>query len=548
MGARGGTRHITSEGDFMRSIMQSRFHCFCGGIALTIVGGIMSAQAMAAPLPIVAKHSGKCLDVRGGPGAIQDGALIEQWECTGASNQSWTLLDAGSGQVELVAAHSGKCVEVDSDDAAAPNGTAIKQMDCTGSARQRWSKQSAGATGEFKFVHIRSGKCLDVTGGPAAKGNGPLLELWQCTGATNQTWTIGRNPLYWPFAQNSIWNTPIGSGADYVPAKLPAVPDDPTDNVEVKWSNMPHIDRERIILTPTAPMTTIEFSSAGWDGDRDRCIATPDENTNPQARGLPVTVPMPASYLLSDSHRNDGAVFLMPDRRTLIQTQPFARCVVGGPATSIARLRDNGVDADIFGDGRVGAHGGSRLSTLGGTIRLGEMRPGSRGPRHALKVLLFEEMELFNCATQDQCSRWPAFSADRNAFENYGSINDNQNSAMKMGALLAIPASVDITTIGLESEPGRQIAWTLQNYGAYVVDSTGGPGFTIAAEDGVHGKKDDEFLADYGLKLEVRSLDNTPWSRDLQRIRPLLHVVNNNSPTSIGGGGTPRQLLAPPFQ
>ncbi|MFD2270369.1 hypothetical protein ACFS07_02445 [Undibacterium arcticum] len=40
----------------------------------------------------------------------------------------------------------------------------------------------------------------------------------------------------------------------------------------------------------------------------------------------------------------------------------------------------------------------------------------------------------------------------------------------------------------------------------------------------------------------------TPWVRDMQRLVQALYVVNNNSPTSIGGGGTPRQPLAPPLQ
>jgi len=31
-----------------------------------------------------------------------------------------------------------------------------------------------------------------------------------------------RNAYRWPFASDSIWNTPIGSGAAYVPARIPA--------------------------------------------------------------------------------------------------------------------------------------------------------------------------------------------------------------------------------------------------------------------------------------------------------------------------------------
>ncbi|MDQ1013356.1 hypothetical protein QFZ82_007841, partial [Streptomyces sp. V4I23] len=41
----------------------------------------------------MAEHSSKCLDVRGGPTAVADGALIEQWSCTGQANQAWTLND-----------------------------------------------------------------------------------------------------------------------------------------------------------------------------------------------------------------------------------------------------------------------------------------------------------------------------------------------------------------------------------------------------------------------------------------------------------------------
>jgi hypothetical protein len=239
----------------------------------------------------------------------------------------------------------------------------------------------------------------------------------------------------------------------------------------------------------------------------------------------------------------------MPDGHTLVQTQLWTRCSAGASSTSVARIFDGGVDADIIsGDGRNGAHGGSRLGTLGGAIRLGEMRPGGSGPHHALKINLFSGMELNNCTQLADCFRWPAYTADSSATTTYGAIHNNPN--VKMGALLAIPPSVNINNIGLETEPGRQIAWTLQNYGAYDVDTTGGAAFSISAEDGYHGSKPDEFFADYGLSMNARVGHNqdSGWSRDLQRIRPLLHVVDNNSPTSVGGGGTPRQPLAPPFQ
>jgi hypothetical protein len=504
------------------------------------------------PRPLVAKNSGKCLDVYGGPQATQNGALIDQYTCTGAANQQWTLRTVVGG-IELVAKNSGKCIEPVGG--GTTNGTNIEQSDCTGVPQQLWTQQNqvGGAAGEYKFVHVPSGLCLDVTGGPYPTGNSVLMELYTCTGTTNQTWTIGtggnvlpgtRDPLKWPFAQDSIWNMPIGSAAVYVPANLPALPDDPYDKdrngnpIDSSWSAVPGIDWERIILKPTAPMTQIVYSSAGWSG-ANRCAATSGTSST-----LPITVPIPTNYVQPNDNGNDGAVFLMPDGHTLMQTQPFTRCTAGQPGTSYLSFPA----VDLYGDGRTGAHGGSKLSSFGGSIRLGELRPGQQGMRHALKVSLFKQMDYYNCSTVSECFRWPASTADSHAVDNYGSYNDNQNRAMKMGALLALPASVNINSLGLESEPGRQIAWTLQNYGAYIVDSYGAAVFGLNAEAGADGNKGDEFLADYGYALESRPRYNTPWTRDLQKIIPLLAVVDNNSATSIGGGGTPRQPLAPPFQ
>ena len=171
---------------------------------------------------------------------------------------------------------------------------------------------------------------------------------------------------------------------------------------------------------------------------------------------------------MPNNGHNNGAVFLLGDHRTILQSQPFTRCEVGGPATSLLTFREQ----DLYGDGISGAHGGSRLSSLGGSLRLGELRPGQQGPRHALKLNVYGRQAFYRCQTKNQCSTWPAINADRYAVGNYGVDNDNQNTAMKMGALLAIPASTDLGSLGLETEPASQLAWTLQNYGAYIVDDT----------------------------------------------------------------------------
>jgi hypothetical protein len=340
----------------------------------------------------------------------------------------------------------------------------------------------------------------------------------------------GRDALKWPFSQASIWNMPIGSLARYVPANLPAVPgNDP-------WAPMPAIDPEPIVLRPNASATPVYYNNAGWTLGANRC-----EPTGP----LLMTVPMPSDFVVPNSRLNNSATFLMADQRTLQQLQPLARCVAGGGATSIVSFPP----VDLYGNGEGGAHGGSGLSAIGGTLRLGELRPGKAAPRHALKLDVDSREVLFRCVKADRsdCLRWPATKADSDAVGSYGTLKNVQNFAMRMGALLAIPTAVNIGALKLETEAARQLAWTMQNYGMYIVDSTGGPSYFIAAEDGADGAFRTQFKADWGFEFGQRVRDNTPWTRDMQKLMTALSVVDNNGPGSIGGGGKPLQALAPPL-
>jgi hypothetical protein len=346
-----------------------------------------------------------------------------------------------------------------------------------------------------------------------------------------------RDPLKWPFASTSIWNMPIGSEAVYVPAKLAAIPGND------KWAPMPQIDDEIIVLAPDAPLTQVYYSDAAWTG-KDRCKATGD---------LLMEVRVPADYVAAHNNKNNSAVFLTADRRTILQTQPFTRCVAGGPATSLVKF----APVDLYGDGHTGAHGGSRLSAFGGSLRLGELRPGGPPPRHALKIDVYAKQALHACRSKQDCFRWPALVADSYAVGHYGTLrlgkktvdlNDDSDAppvAMKMGALLAIPANKSLASLGLETEPAKMLAWTLQNYGAYIVDDTLGASFALTAETGPNGSFAAQFKADWGFELEQRVRDNTHWTRDMQRIVAALAVVDNNGPDRIGGGGKPLQPLAP---
>jgi hypothetical protein len=364
--------------------------------------------------------------------------------------------------------------------------------------------------------------------------------------------TTTRDPLKWPFAATSIWNMPIGSGASYVASGLHFTT---TPNSTEYWYDMPQSDHERLVLTPTAPLINVYISTVGWSGGN-RCAAS---------GGVFFAAPIPASYVVPNSTYNNGAAILLADGLSIVQTQPFTKCAGYSYATTMQVPWSLSVwEYNLqTGDGILGAHGGSELSTLGGTMRLGELRPGTQ-MRHALKVNVDSATSLGLCTGNfGACFRWPAATADgyaANSGSGYGSATNNTNSAMKMGALLAIPASVNINNIGLQSVPGQMLAWTLQNYGAYIVDSRGSPGFDFSIEDGAAGSKADEFQADYGFPFDGRlgyltltgsTGQPTPqakWVSDIRLIIDYLAVVGNNSPTTIGGGGTPLQPLAPPFQ
>ena len=358
----------------------------------------------------------------------------------------------------------------------------------------------------------------------SSAGGTTVQTLLFATGPSTRT---PRDALREPFSPTSIWNTAIGADADYVNARMPARPGGD------RFAPMPQNDETSIVETPDAPLTDLRYSSAGWTG-RDRCDAT--------SRTF-FRVPMPRDYVVPQSTNNEGASFLLPGNRTVMQSAPLARCSPGSPATSL----DVSDPVDLYGDGVTRGLGGSGLSGLVGALRLGELTPSTAatGPRHALRVNIDTDRQLHRCPTGD-CFRWPASTSDGDAEQTYGSAG-SAPSAMRMGALLAIPLDVDIDSLGLQTVPGRQIAWTLQNYGAYVGDSAACACFAFVTEKGPSGRFADQFRDDYGYPFEQRIATGSPWTRDMQRIQQVLAVVDDNAPDDIGGGGLPAQPAPAPL-
>ncbi|MFF4488783.1 non-reducing end alpha-L-arabinofuranosidase family hydrolase [Streptomyces sp. NPDC001544] len=117
--------------------------------------------------------SGRCLDV---PNADQtDGTYLQIRDCSGGTNQQWTLTD--SNQLTV---YGNKCLDVPGH--ATTAGTRVQIWTCSGGANQQWRVNSDGT-----IVGVESGLCLDVTS--AGTANGTAVEIWTCHGGGNQQWT-----------------------------------------------------------------------------------------------------------------------------------------------------------------------------------------------------------------------------------------------------------------------------------------------------------------------------------------------------------------------
>lgn len=329
-----------------------------------------------------------------------------------------------------------------------------------------------------------------------------------------------RDPLKWPFDKTSIWNMPIHNNAVYTPAGIPA----PTSGVQP--------EPEFIFLDKNAPLTAIRVSNVGWDGGN-RCPAT-----GPTF----MTVPLASSFIFNagiGGGANAPAAFLMPDGRTIKNTQPFSRCIAGSYATGLGEYEDN----DIYSDGIVGAHGGSGLSTLGGCIRLGELVPGGE-IKHAIKINVNNTHLYYSNAKPG--FMWPAQNADGYA----QAVYSGKNPAVVMGTLLALPPSVDINNIGLATEAAKILAKCLQNYGAYIVDDPYWEVVMFGIEISPNGNVEDEFIQNFGFSFESDA--STLWARDIAKIVTRLNAITNNNASNVGGGPTNdfmnrRAPIAPDF-
>ena len=320
-----------------------------------------------------------------------------------------------------------------------------------------------------------------------------------------------------PFACDSIWNTPIGSNAKYVDAYI--------------GSKGVGVDTDWFITTKDSDPLVPTYMPSAWG--KGRCSGTiPQQQAqwHPEA-GQPLNIP--EDLIVADARDNftpnNSAQILKPDGHTLVAFTTLTRCDSGGP------LYGNWFgEQDIYGDGIDGGHGASGMSSIGGSIRPGELF-NDNPIGHALKIDLWGQWLHYDPSSPTPGHRWPARLADFNAPNQYlGS-----NPALVMGSLLAIPPGVTAESLGLTSKVGKKIFQAMQDYGAYVVDDSGLDYNYLCLEHSAE--------LEYTQRTGYYFNDDPDLEADFAKIIAAVKVVDNNGPNSIGGGGTPRQPLPPPI-
>jgi hypothetical protein len=146
-----------------------------------------------------------------------NGAVIQQYQLNGGTNQQWNLVGLPDGNQKIVNAQSGMVLA--NYDHSTSNGTPIVQRPWLGSLNEQWQIFPQG-NGKVEIRNAYSGKVLDNPAG--SERNGTQMIQWQWHGGANQQWTLlaaGDGPALPYLIQNAATGDLAGYGVphDFVP-------------------------------------------------------------------------------------------------------------------------------------------------------------------------------------------------------------------------------------------------------------------------------------------------------------------------------------------
>lgn len=165
------------------------------------------SDAAAAPIPagwvnLVNRHSGKCLDVSGGPGITEadtrPGDLIQQWTCNGGLSQKFQFLPVSGGWIGystqwkqahdgyvIVNAASGQGLNIPGS--TTQEGTQIIQWPYSITTNEVWLPVATDS-GYYYIQSLLDAQVLDDAG--QSLSDGAIVLQWPYWGGGNQQWKI----------------------------------------------------------------------------------------------------------------------------------------------------------------------------------------------------------------------------------------------------------------------------------------------------------------------------------------------------------------------
>lgn len=302
-----------------------------------------------------------------------------------------------------------------------------------------------------------------------------------------------RDPVNWPFAANSPWNTPIGSEAKYV------------DPVGINLA-------AGITLYDAGQVHPTVRASAAPGASLIRLYRQNESDPIASLRLEPDDLP---------TTTRDFAL-IAENGKTIYD-------ITGAQLNGTNIIANNVVVADLTGSGmpaEYNAPTSTGFSDYAGSLCADDFK----GPiRRALGAVFHPS--VLAAKPNGSAHTWPATKTPGNYEARFGPLRQDGN--LHIGTLMAIPQNVDLATIGIgTSGPAYELARAFQNYGLYL-------------KKPLPGRTDGPLL---GMCGDLRTANLPPdFGQQLARIASYLKVVENNGPNSIGGGGTPAQPTAPEF-
>lgn len=244
-----------------------------------------------------------------------------------------------------------------------------------------------------------------------------------------------------PFASTSVWKLGVATAATFASAgdaRNTAIHTTGADGSGQVWVNSSTFSHPIATATNSDPLATV----------------TDVQHGGSWSERIPATARIAAG---TDQHMH----VITPDG--LAVQEHFS--VTRNSTTSYSVHRRVQVDLRSTGIGPnngVRAYGGSAIAGLIRGWEVNSAHPRYTGAiRHALAIAL-RPSQLFDNGSGGGFV-WPATEQDADSATTYTGV-------VPMGSYFAIPPTVDLTTLGLQTTQGMMLAKAAQDYGCYVTD------------------------------------------------------------------------------